>query len=120
MLSRAQNTFHHNPCLRGPVSSIKRKESMCVCTGFPSFKLDLPKGDQGCCVQVIIFGPRFWVCGDRFDPLSDRRNYERCEGAGKTAVSWECGLLSRVGEVVYLSYSEIMDIWKQASLTLFY
>ena len=60
------------------------------------------------------------MCGDCFDPLSDRRNYERCEGAGKTAVSLECGLLSRVGEVVYLSCSELLEIWKQASLTLFY
>ena len=25
MLSRAQNTFHHNPRLRGPVSSVLRK-----------------------------------------------------------------------------------------------
>ena len=25
MLSRAQNTFHHNPRLRGPVSSIRIK-----------------------------------------------------------------------------------------------
>ena len=26
--------------------------------------------------------------GDCFDPLSDRRSYEKCEDAGKNAVSW--------------------------------
>ena len=42
--------------------------------------------------------PRFQVCKDCFDSLSDRRSDERCEGAGKTA----CELLysqSRVGVV---------------------
>ena len=45
-----------------------------------------------------LFGPRFRVCKDCFDSLSDRRSGERCEGAGKTA----CELLysqSRVGVV---------------------
>ena len=39
---------------------------------------------------------------DCFDSLSDRRSNERCEGAGKTALSWVCELLysqSRVGVV---------------------
>ena len=43
------------------------------------------------------------MCGDCFDPLSDRSSYERCEGVGKTAVRCACGLWyrqSRVGEVV--------------------
>ena len=29
MLSRAQNTFHHNPRLRGPVSSCKQNIRQC-------------------------------------------------------------------------------------------
>ena len=49
-------------------------------------------------VYKALFGPRFRVCKDCFDSLSDRRSNERCEGAGKTA----CELLysqSRVGVV---------------------
>ena len=49
-------------------------------------------------VYKALFGPRFRVCKDCFDSLSDRHSDERCEGAGKTA----CELLysqSRVGEV---------------------
>ena len=30
------------------------------------------------------------MCRDCFDFLSDGRSYERCEGAGKTALRWEC------------------------------
>ena len=30
---------------------------------------------------------------DSFDSLSDGRSYERCQGAGKTALRWECELL---------------------------
>ena len=30
------------------------------------------------------------MCGYYFDPLSDRRSYERGESAGKTAVSCAC------------------------------
>ena len=36
-------------------------------------------------VYKALFGPRFRVCKDCFDSLSDRRSDERCEGAGKTA-----------------------------------
>ena len=53
-------------------------------------------------VYNALFGPRFRVYRDCFDSLSDRRSNERCEGAGKTAVSWVCELLysqSRVGVV---------------------
>ena len=46
------------------------------------------------------------MCRDYFDPLSDRRSYERGEGAGKTAVScachcghWYSQSHGRVGEV---------------------
>ena len=49
-------------------------------------------------VYKALFGPRFRVCKDCFDSLSDRRSDERCEGAGKIA----CELLysqSRVGVV---------------------
>ena len=49
-------------------------------------------------VYKALFGPRFRVCKDCFDTLSDRRSDERCEGAGKAA----CELLysqSRVGVV---------------------
>ena len=55
-------------------------------------------------VYKAQFGPRFRVCRDCFDSLSDRRSNERCEGARKTAVSWVCELLysqSRVGVVGY-------------------
>ena len=30
------------------------------------------------------------MCRDRFDSLSDGCICERCEGAGKTALTWEC------------------------------
>ena len=49
-------------------------------------------------VYKALFGPRFRVCKDCFDSLSDRRSDERCEGAGMTA----CELLYsqiRVGVV---------------------
>ena len=42
------------------------------------------------------------MCRDCLDSLSDRHSNERCECAGKTAVSWICELLysqSRVGVV---------------------
>ena len=48
--------------------------------------------DTRAIVYKALFGPRFRVCKDCFDSLSDRRSDERCEGAGKTA----CELLSRV------------------------
>ena len=66
---------------------MKRKVS--VCTNFPSFKLDLSKGDQDCCIQGTIWA-RVSDVRDGFDPLSDRSSYERCEGAGKNAISWAC------------------------------
>ena len=34
-------------------------------------------------VYKAIFGPRFRVCRDCFDSLSDGRSSERCEGAGE-------------------------------------
>ena len=43
-------------------------------------------------VYKALFGPRFRVCRDCFDSLSGGRSYERCEGAGKTALRWECEL----------------------------
>ena len=54
----------------------------------PSFKLE-----TRAVVYKALFGPRFWVCRDCFDSLSDGRSYERCEGAGKTALRWEWELL---------------------------
>ena len=54
--------------------------------------------DTRAIVYKALFGLRFRVCKDYFDPLSDRRSDKRCEGAGKTA----CELLysqSRVGVV---------------------
>ena len=54
--------------------------------------------DTKAIVYKALFGPRFRVCKDCFDSLSDRCSDERCEGAGKTA----CELLysqSRVGVV---------------------
>ena len=53
-------------------------------------------------VYKALFGPRYRVCRDYFDSLSDRCSNERCEGAVKTAVSWVCVFLynqSRVGVV---------------------
>ena len=41
--------------------------------------------DTRAIVYKALFGPRFRVCKDCFDSLSDRRSDERCEGAGKTA-----------------------------------
>ena len=67
-------------------------------------------------VYKALCGPRFRVCKDCFDSLSDRRSDERCEGAGKTA----CELLysqSRVG-VVGSQLFRAAGIQKQASLTL--
>ena len=54
--------------------------------------------DTRAIVYKALFGPRFRVCKDCFESLSDRRSDERCEGARKTA----CELLysqSRVGVV---------------------
>ena len=54
--------------------------------------------DTRAIVYKALFGPRFLVCKDCFDPLSDSRSDEKCEGAEKTA----CELLysqSRVGVV---------------------
>ena len=42
MLSRAQNTFHHNPCLRGPVSSVYimfRPSNLSNSTSNPDFTI---------------------------------------------------------------------------------
>ena len=84
--------------------------------GFLRLNLTCPM-DTRAIVYKALFGPRFRVCKDCFDSLSDRRSGERCEGAGKTAA---CELLysqNRVGEVE-LSCSELQGIQKQASLTL--
>ena len=54
--------------------------------------------DTRAIVYKALFGPRFRVCRDCFDSLSERRSGERCEGARKTA----CELLysqSRIGVV---------------------
>ena len=54
--------------------------------------------DTRAIVYKALFWPRFRVCKDCFDSLSDRRSDERCECAGKTA----CELLysqSRIGVV---------------------
>ena len=71
---------------------------MLVCAlGF--FRLNLTcRTDTRAIVYKALFGPRFRVCKDCFDSLSDSRSDERCEDAGKTA----CELLysqSRVGVV---------------------
>ena len=78
--------------------------------GFLRLNLTCPM-DTRAIVYKALFGPRFRVCKDYFDSLSDRRSDKRCEGAGKTA----CELLysqSRVGVV------GSQGIQKQASLTL--
>ena len=43
--------------------------------------------DTRATVYKALFGPRFRVCKDYFDSLSDRRSDERCEGAGEDHVS---------------------------------
>ena len=73
--------------------------------------------DTRAIVYKALFGPRFRLCRDCFDSLSDRRSDERCEGAGKTA----CELLysqSRVG-VVGFQLFRAAEVQKQASLTIF-
>ena len=84
--------------------------------GFLRLNLTCPM-DTRAIVYKALFGPRFRVCKDCFDSLSDRRSDERCEGAGKTA----CELLySRVVLVSWdLSCLELQGLQKQASLTLF-
>ena len=66
--------------------------------GFLRLKLTCPL-DNRVIVYKALFGPRFRVCKDCFDSLSDRRTDEMCEGAGKKTA---CELLysqSRVGVV---------------------
>ena len=49
------------------------------------------RGDfLGAVVYKALFGPRFQVCRDCFDSLSNGRSYERCECTGNTALRWEC------------------------------
>ena len=55
-------------------------------------------------VYKALFRPRFWVCRDRFESLSNGRSYERCEGAGKTAMRWECELLCNQNHVCVVGY----------------
>ena len=53
-------------------------------------------------VYKTLFGPRFRVCGDCFDPLSGKRSYVKRKVAWKTAVNLACGLCyrqNRDGEV---------------------
>ena len=38
--------------------------------------------DTRAILYKALFGPRFRVCKDCFDSLSDRRSDKRCEGAG--------------------------------------
>ena len=40
-------------------------------------------------VYKAQFGPRFRMCRDCFDSMSDGRSYERYEVAGKTALRWD-------------------------------
>ena len=70
-------------------------------------------------VYKALFGPRLQVCRDCFDSLSDRRSYERCEGAGKTVVSWACELIQPKLVFGDLSCSELQEIQKQALLISF-
>ena len=57
--------------------------------------------DTRAIVYKALFGPRFRVCKDCFDSLSDRRCGKRCEGAGKTA----CELLYSQSRVVVVELS---------------
>ena len=59
--------------------------SVCACTEFPSFKLVFPMQARAVVYKALL-RPRFRMCRDSFDFLSDGRNNERCEGAGKTAL----------------------------------
>ena len=69
--------------------------------GFLRLNLACPVETRAVVFKAVL-GPRFRVCRDCFDHLSGRRSNERCESAGKTAVTWVCELLysqSRVGVV---------------------
>ena len=70
-------------------------------------------------VYKALFEPRLRVCSDCFDPLSDRRSYESCEGAGRTIVSLACELIQSKMVFWDLICSELQEIQKQAFLTLF-
>ena len=56
--------------------------------GFLHLNLTFPMETRAV-VYKALFVLRFRVCRDCFDPLSDGRSYERCEGAGKTALRCE-------------------------------
>ena len=73
--------------------------------------------DTRAIVYKAMFGPRFRVCKDCFDSLSDRRSDERCEGAEKTACELLCSQ-SRVG-VVGSQLFRAAGNTETASLTLF-
>ena len=66
--------------------------SVCAYTGLLRLNLTFPMGTRAF-VYKALFWPRFRVCRDCFDSLSDGRSYERCAGAGKTTLRWECELL---------------------------
>ena len=84
------------------------------------FKLDFSNGDQGCCIQGTIWAQ---ISGMQrlFDSLSDGRSYERCEGAGKSALRCEYELLynqncvREVGSQLFRAAGNT----ETASLTLF-
>ena len=52
--------------------------------GFLRLNLTCPS-DTRAIVNKALFGPRFRVCKDCFDSMSDRRSDKRSECAGKTA-----------------------------------
>ena len=59
--------------------------------GFLCLNLTFPMETRAV-VYKALFGPRFRVCRDCFKSLSNGRSYERFEGAGKTALTWECDI----------------------------
>ena len=69
-----------------------KKVSACVLVFVHALVFPPLSGDQGCCIQGTIWAQ---VTGVQrlFYSLSDRRSYERFEGARKTVVSWACELL---------------------------
>ena len=71
--------------------------------GFLRLNLTFPMETRAVVYKALL-GPRFRVCRDCFESLSNGRSYERCEGAGKTALRWECELLYNQNHVRVVGY----------------
>ena len=100
----------------------KKKSIGVCCTGVPSFKLDLHKGDPGCCIQDTIWTQVLGESGDCFDPCLTGAVMKGMKMRGK--LLWVGHVGSCTARVVlvrwYLGFSERLEICKQTSLVLLY